>query len=76
MSDNVKKTRNRLIQEVKDCGQDLIDRAEEFVGAVDVMTDFDIILHFSVNEESIPVIVVSKEYYPKTTLDRFVKGEE
>ena len=73
--DKIKKDRERLIQEVKDCGQDLIDRAEEFVGSTEVMTDFDIILNFSVTGESAPFITLNKGYYPKPTLERWMKGE-
>ena len=69
----VSKSAERLIQEVKDCGQDLISRAEEFVGTGDVLTDF------SVSGEEVPIITVTHRYYPKTTIDRYlgyVEGEK
>ena len=75
MSEKTQKDQERLIQEVKDCGQDLINRAEEFVGSIDMMTDFDIVLNFSVTGESVPFITINKGYYPKTTLERYWKGE-
>ena len=75
----VSKSAERLIQEVKDCGQDLISRAEEFVGTGDVPTDFSISLDFSVSGEEVPIITVTHRYYPKTTIDRYlgyVEGEK
>ena len=76
MVEKVNKAQSRLIQEVKDCGWDLINRAEEFVGSTETMTDFDIILNFSVAGELAPFITLNKGYYPKTTLERYARGEE
>lgn len=73
---HVSKSAERLVQELKDCGQDLIDRAEEFVGTGDTLVDFSIILDFSVSGEEHPVITVAHGYFPKTTIDRYVNGEE
>ena len=36
----------RLIEQVKALGQDVIDRAEDLVGSGDLITDFDIWLRF------------------------------
>ena len=72
----VSKSAERLIQEVQDCGMDLINRAEEFVGTGDTLTDFSIVLDFSVSGEEYPVITVTHRYFPRTMFDRYVKGEE
>lgn len=63
--------RERLIQELKDCGQDLIDRAENFIGDNDCMTDLSIDIRFSIVGEEAPTITVSREYYPKPMLKRY-----
>lgn len=71
MHTNSTNIRERLIQEVKDCGQDLINRAEEFIGNADVMTDIHIDIQFSITGEELPQINVHSEYYPKVIIDRY-----
>ena len=70
MNEPFQKKRKRLIQEVKDCGQDLINRPEDFIGSTDTMTDFNINIHFSISRDTLPGITVTREYYPKTIIDR------
>lgn len=75
----ISKSAERLIQEVQDCGKDLINRAGEFVGTGDTLADFSIVLDFSVSGEEYPVITVTHGYYPKVTIDRYlgyVEGEK
>lgn len=46
MNETLQEQKKRLIREVKDCGQDLINRPEDFIGSTDTMTDFNINIHF------------------------------
>lgn len=71
MAKTLEDARKRLIEELKDCGQDLIDRAENFIGDIDWMTDFSIDIRFNVAGEEAPTITVSREYYPKPMVKRY-----
>lgn len=75
MTKEITDPRKRLIQEVKDCGQDLVDRAEDFVGNFDFMTDFSIDIRFRVTGKEAPTIEVNHEYYPKPMMDRYLRKE-
>lgn len=75
MTKEMTDSRKRLIQEVKDCGQDLVDRAEDFIGDIDCMTDFSIDIRFSVTGGEAPTIAVNREYYPKPMVDRYLRKE-
>lgn len=72
MAKTLEDARKRLIEELKDCGQDLIDRAEDFIGDIDCMTDFSIDIRFNVAGEEAPTITVSREYYPKPMAKRYL----
>lgn len=77
--------RNALVQQIKDAGQELINRAESMVHPEnDLITDFSIVIHFEQHE--VPTIdyttsVVNREesYQPplKVACDRVIyqKGE-
>ena len=72
MAKTLEDTRKRMIEELKDCGQDIIDRAEEFVGSADCMTDISIDIQFNIAGEESPTITVSREYYPKPMVKRYL----
>lgn len=76
MATKVLKGKERLIREVKECGLELMTRAEEFVGTADTMTDFDICILFSINGSELPNISVTREYYPKATVRRITEEEK
>lgn len=57
----------RLIEQVKALGQDVIDRAEDLVGSGDLITDFDIWLRFPL--DSFPTIEVTRSHVSRRYLD-------
>lgn len=57
----------RLIEQVKAIGQDVIDRAEDLVGSADLITDFDIWLRFS--RDDIPTIEVTRSHASRRYLE-------
>jgi hypothetical protein len=57
----------RLIEQVKALGQDVIDRAEDLVGSGDLITDFDIWLRFS--KDDFPAIEVTRSHASRRYLD-------
>lgn len=72
MAEKLADARKRLIQELKDCGQDLVNRAEDFIGDADCMTELSIDIWFSVAGGEAPTITVSREYYPKPMVKRYL----
>lgn len=58
-----------LINMVKGAGQELIDRAEDFVGDTLWMTDMDIFINIPVNLDEVPSISVDKKYTPKVMIE-------
>lgn len=72
MAKKLADARKRLIQDLKDCGQDLVNRAEDFIGDADCMTDLSIDIRFNVAGEEAPTITVSREYYPKPMVKRYL----
>lgn len=72
--DNNKKYRDKLVQQIKDAGQELINRAETMVHPdLDLITDFYITLSFS--QENFPEVSFSTSIVNKTTVDRLYKKE-
>lgn len=72
--DNCKKYRDQLVQQIKDAGQELINRAETMVHPdLDLITDFCITLSFSL--DSFPEVSFSTSVVNKTTCDRLCKKE-
>lgn len=71
MNETLQEQRKRLIREVKDCGQELINRPEDYIGSTDTMTDFNINIHLSISGDTLPEITVTREYYPKTIIERY-----
>lgn len=58
----------RLIEQVKALGQEVIDRAEDLVGEGDLITDFDIWLQFP-QDRSFPTIEVTRSHASRRYLD-------
>lgn len=65
-----------LINMVKSAGQELIDRAEDFVGDTLWMTDVDIFINIPVNLDEVPYISVDKKYTPKLMIEALIKKDE
>ena len=68
--------RNALVQQIKDAGQELINRAESMVHPEnDLITDFSIVIHFEQNK--VPTIDYTTSEINKVTCDRVIykKGE-
>lgn len=64
----------QLVQQIKDAGQELIDRAETMVHPdLDLITDFYITLNFS--QDSFPEITFSTSVVNKTCCKRLCKKE-
>ena len=64
-----------LINMVKGAGQELIDRAEDFVGDTLWMTDMDIFINIPVNLDEVPSISVDKKYTPKSMFEALTKKD-
>lgn len=63
----------RLIQHIKDAGQELIDRAEEMVNKdTDMISDFNIYIRFDQEFNSIPEIEWTTNVICKNTIDRYL----
>lgn len=57
----------RLIEQVKALGQDVIDRAEDLVGSEGLITDFDIRLRFPIDD--FPTIEVTRSHASRRYFD-------
>lgn len=57
----------RLIEQVKALGQEVIDRAEDLVGNADLITDFDIWLRFPIDD--FPTIEVTRSHASRRYFD-------
>lgn len=70
----------KLIQAVKDAGQEIVDNAEDFVGSGSMLSDMTITIRFDPEHGMyLPTIDVDKTYLCKRAYDRFregVKNEE
>lgn len=64
-----------LINMVKGAGQELIDRAEDFVGDTLWMTDMDIFINIPVNLDEVPSISVDKKYTPKLMIEALTEKD-
>ncbi len=63
--------RDTLVKMVKACGEELIERAEDFVGATESLTYFNINIDFSIDSgrlysfDGVPTIDVNKSHSPE-----------
>ena len=66
----MKNWREEIIQNVKDCGQSLIDNAEKIVSDYKYAKDFTITCY--VNErDAAPYISVDADFYPEKFVERY-----
>lgn len=64
----------KLVQAVKDVGQDIIDNAEEYVGSANMLSDMTITISFDPNFNMLaPTIEVDKNYLCKKAVDRLME---
>lgn len=71
---NNKNYRDRLVDYIKDIGQELIDRAEQMVDEdTDYISNFSI--HIKFDRDCIPVIECITEVLTKNTIERMEEGE-
>lgn len=71
---NNKKYREQLIQQIKDAGQELINRAETMVHPdLDLITDFRITIDFS--QECFPKVSFSTSVVNKVIINRLCEKE-
>lgn len=59
-----------IIQNIKDCGQALIDNAENIANDYKYMSDLIITCYVAVKDEATHVVVEQK-FYPEDTIKRF-----
>lgn len=72
MNNNFQK---KLIQAVKDAGQEIVDNAEDFVGSGNMLRDMTITIRFDPEiDMCLPTIDVDKTYLCKRAYDRFREG--
>lgn len=71
--------REILINMVKGAGQELIDRAEDFVGdtlwMTDIDIDIDIFIGIPVDLAELPSISVNKKYTPKSMFEALTEKD-
>ena len=65
--ENMKFDRENRIQQIRDCGQSIMDKAETIYGDYECPADLQIIIKVKINE--IPTIEVRREFYSKTMID-------
>lgn len=65
----------RLVEQIKALGQEVIDRAEDLVGDGDLISDFDIWLRIQ-QDISAPTIEVTRSYVSSRCVDILNKKEE
>ena len=61
--------KERLVEQVKALGQEVVDRAEDLVGDGDLLTDFDIWLRISADRSFLPTIEVTRSHASRRYLD-------
>lgn len=60
-------TKEERIQQIKACGQTIIDKAESIYGDYECPTNLQIVINMEVKE--LPTIEVKREFYSKVMLD-------
>lgn len=61
--------REEIVQNIKDCGQSLIDNAEKIVSNYKYAKDFTITCHVNERDEA-PYISVDVDFYPEKWIER------
>lgn len=73
MNDNFQQ---KLIQAVKDAGQEIVDKAEDFVGSGNMLCNMTITVHFDPEISMFcPTIDVNKTYLCERARDRLYAGK-
>lgn len=63
--------REKLVQLVKDAGQEIIDNADDYVGKTEMLSKMSIVLTFDPSSSMLnPTIEVEKEYLCKRAIKR------
>lgn len=62
-------TREEIIQNIKDCGQSLIDNAEEIIGDYKFFRDITITCYVNGRDEA-PYISVDTDFVPENWIER------
>ena len=65
--------REDRIQQIKDCGQSIVDHAESIYGDYPCSTSLTVVIAMDVNKP--PVITVNREFYSEIMLERAMGGE-
>lgn len=64
----------KLVQAVKDVGQNIIDNAEDYVGSASMLSDMTITVRFDPDFGMLtPTIEVEKKYLCKKAVDRLTE---
>lgn len=64
----------KLVQAVKDVGQDIVENAEEYVGSANMLSDMTITVRFDPEFDMLaPTIEVEKNYLCKKAADRLME---
>ena len=62
-------TREERIQQIKDCGQSIIDKAESIYGDYGYPTNLTITI--TMETRDLPTITVNREFYSKIMIDNY-----
>ena len=66
-------TREQIIQNIKDCGQSLIDNAENMVGDYKFFRDITITCHVNESDE-VPYVNIDTSFVPENFIERILEG--
>lgn len=69
-------TRKEMIERVKDCGQDLINKAESIVGNFEYGTDLTITCYIGWKDGYTPSINVDSSFIPESHIERLSRMTE
>lgn len=61
--------REQIIQNIKDCGQFMVDNAEEIAGSINYQRGITITCHVDERDEP-PYVSVDAQYYPENFIKR------
>ena len=61
-------TREERIQQIRDCGQSIMDKAETIYGDYEFSRDLEIVVTMEINQ--IPEITVKRKFIPEAMFDR------
>lgn len=76
MSERKTYTRNELIDQIKHCGQTIIDNAESILGDERYFMSLTVIFDIQRNKNCIPDIQVQRRFIPELEIDDFKTYKE